>query len=92
MGGSERGNSELGDEVVVVGAVTVKVGVSATQLQNEKREVTVAAAKRLRHVIATCKSGNSRHCRKCNRSTASLPGFGIEGFGDEGIQPRIASR
>ena len=56
MGRSELGNSELGDEVVVVGAVSVEVGVSATQLQNEKREVTVAAAKRqLRHVIATCK-------------------------------------
>ena len=37
MGGSELGNSELGDEVVVVGAVSVEVGVSATQLQNEKK-------------------------------------------------------
>ena len=56
MGRSELGNSELGNEVVVVGTVSVEVGMSATQLQNEKREVTVAAAKRqLRHVIATCK-------------------------------------
>ena len=56
MGRSEQDNSELGSEIVVVGAVTVEVGVSATQLQNEKREVTVAAAKRqLRHVITTCK-------------------------------------
>ena len=56
MGGSERDNSELGGEVVVVGAVTVEVGVSATQLQNEKSEVTVAAAKgQLHHVITTCK-------------------------------------
>ena len=37
MGRSEQDNSELGGEVVVVGAVTVEVGVSATQLQNEKK-------------------------------------------------------